>query len=86
VDNGKNGIWVWIGKKSSPKERTEAMRNALVCFILISLVIFYIFYPKRVSYKQKDLKKKFKIQLKSLELLMEVSQLNLKLYSIVGMN
>ncbi|KAF2351874.1 Gelsolin-like domain [Trinorchestia longiramus] len=29
VDNGSNGIWVWIGKKASEKERQEAMRNAL---------------------------------------------------------
>ena len=28
VDNGSFGIWVWVGKKASPKERTEAMRNA----------------------------------------------------------
>jgi advillin len=28
IDNGTRGIWVWIGKKASPKERTEAMRNA----------------------------------------------------------
>ena len=28
VDNGPNGIWVWVGKKASPKERSEAMRNA----------------------------------------------------------
>lgn len=33
VDNGKAGIWVWIGRKSSQKERQEAMRNALVCFL-----------------------------------------------------
>jgi hypothetical protein len=33
IDNGKAGIWVWIGKKSSQKERQEAMRNALVCFV-----------------------------------------------------
>lgn len=30
IDNGKAGIWVWIGKKSSKKERQEAIRNALV--------------------------------------------------------
>ncbi|XP_018020735.1 LOW QUALITY PROTEIN: advillin-like, partial [Hyalella azteca] len=29
IDNGTNGIWVWIGKKASAKERQEAMRNAL---------------------------------------------------------
>ena len=29
VDNGRIGIWVWIGRKSSGKERQEAMRNAL---------------------------------------------------------
>ncbi len=34
IDNGKSGIWVWIGKKSSQKERQEAMRNALVFDIL----------------------------------------------------
>uniref|UniRef100_T1IV90 HP domain-containing protein n=1 Tax=Strigamia maritima TaxID=126957 RepID=T1IV90_STRMM len=28
VDNGPNGIWVWVGKRASQKERTEAMRNA----------------------------------------------------------
>lgn len=30
IDNGSAGIWAWIGKKSSKKERSEAMRNALV--------------------------------------------------------
>ncbi len=25
---GNYGIWVWVGKRASPKERTEAMRNA----------------------------------------------------------
>ncbi|XP_050417985.1 advillin isoform X1 [Patella vulgata] len=29
VDNGHAGIWVWIGKKASSKEKKEAMRNAL---------------------------------------------------------
>jgi hypothetical protein len=28
VDNGNFGIWVWVGKRASPTERTEAMRNA----------------------------------------------------------
>lgn len=28
VDNGNAGIWVWVGRKASKKERTEAMRNA----------------------------------------------------------
>lgn len=28
VDNGSFGIWVWVGKRASPNERTEAMRNA----------------------------------------------------------
>lgn len=28
VDNGSAGIWVWVGKQASKKERTEAMRNA----------------------------------------------------------
>ena len=28
VDNGSWGIWVWVGKRASAKERTEAMRNA----------------------------------------------------------
>ena len=28
IDNGSHGIWVWVGKKASQKERTEAMRNA----------------------------------------------------------
>lgn len=28
VDNGDQGVWAWIGKKASPKERIEAMRNA----------------------------------------------------------
>lgn len=28
IDNGALGIWVWVGKKASPKERVEAMRNA----------------------------------------------------------
>ena len=28
VDNGKLGIWVWVGKRASPEERFEAMRNA----------------------------------------------------------
>jgi len=29
VDNGSYGVWVWIGKGASQKERQEAMRNAL---------------------------------------------------------
>ncbi|CAL8087238.1 unnamed protein product [Orchesella dallaii] len=28
IDNGTRGVWVWIGKRASPKERIEAMRNA----------------------------------------------------------
>ncbi|XP_049830670.1 villin-1 isoform X1 [Schistocerca gregaria] len=28
IDNGQYGIWVWIGKKASQKERSEAMANA----------------------------------------------------------
>lgn len=28
IDNGSKGIWVWIGRKASSKERVEAMRNA----------------------------------------------------------
>lgn len=28
IDNGEQGIWVWVGKKASHKERAEAMRNA----------------------------------------------------------
>lgn len=28
IDNGVHGVWVWIGKRASPKERIEAMRNA----------------------------------------------------------
>jgi hypothetical protein len=28
VDNNLGGIWVWVGKKASAKERTESMRNA----------------------------------------------------------
>lgn len=30
VDNGAYGVWVWVGRRSNPKERREAMRNALV--------------------------------------------------------
>ncbi|CAM4856581.1 unnamed protein product [Rotaria socialis] len=29
IDNGPYGIWVWVGRRSNPKERREAMRNAL---------------------------------------------------------
>ena len=32
IDNGAYGIWVWVGRRSNPKERREAMRNALVSF------------------------------------------------------
>nr|CAD7569621.1 unnamed protein product [Timema californicum] len=28
IDNGVAGIWVWVGRRASPKERVEAMRNA----------------------------------------------------------
>ncbi|KAK8742675.1 hypothetical protein OTU49_001619 [Cherax quadricarinatus] len=28
VDNGQDGIWVWVGKKATRKEREEALRNA----------------------------------------------------------
>ena len=30
VDNGEAGIWVWTGKKATPKERRESMANAMV--------------------------------------------------------
>ncbi|XP_052079404.1 advillin-like isoform X1 [Mytilus californianus] len=29
IDNGSQGLWTWIGKGSSKKERSEAMRNAI---------------------------------------------------------
>lgn len=29
IDNGPAGIWAWIGKNSTKKEKSEAMRNAL---------------------------------------------------------
>ncbi|XP_059161494.1 advillin-like isoform X2 [Physella acuta] len=29
IDNGPSGAWLWIGKKASPKEKKEAMRNAV---------------------------------------------------------
>ncbi|WAR10094.1 AVIL-like protein [Mya arenaria] len=29
IDNGAAGIWAWIGKNSTKKEKSEAMRNAL---------------------------------------------------------
>lgn len=28
IDNGQDGIWVWVGKRASKKEREEALRNA----------------------------------------------------------
>ncbi|XP_014681029.1 PREDICTED: villin-1-like isoform X2 [Priapulus caudatus] len=28
IDNGAAGIWVWVGKEATKKERSEAMRNA----------------------------------------------------------
>ncbi|XP_067001407.2 villin-1 [Anabrus simplex] len=28
IDNGAAGSWVWIGRRASPKERVEAVRNA----------------------------------------------------------
>lgn len=28
IDNGQDGIWVWVGKKATQKEREEALRNA----------------------------------------------------------
>lgn len=45
IDNGKAGIWVWIGRKSGIKERQEAMRNALVTY----LSIFPAFYKQTHS-------------------------------------
>ena len=30
IDNGEAGVWVWNGKKASKRERSEAMRNAVV--------------------------------------------------------
>ena len=52
VDNGKIGIWVWIGKKATRQERAEAMRNAQgfikkkgwsnIC-IYIYIYIYYIY-------------------------------------------
>ncbi|XP_012935427.1 advillin [Aplysia californica] len=29
IDNSPSGAWLWIGKKASPKEKKEAMRNAV---------------------------------------------------------
>uniref|UniRef100_A0A2C9KVB8 HP domain-containing protein n=1 Tax=Biomphalaria glabrata TaxID=6526 RepID=A0A2C9KVB8_BIOGL len=29
IDNGPTGSWLWIGRKASPKEKKEAMRNAV---------------------------------------------------------
>ncbi|CAL1537095.1 unnamed protein product [Lymnaea stagnalis] len=29
IDNGPSGAWLWIGKKASPREKKEAMRNAV---------------------------------------------------------
>lgn len=40
IDNSPSGAWVWIGKKSSPKEKKEAMRNAVVCTVFL-IVFFY---------------------------------------------
>ena len=34
VDNGEAGIWVWTGKRASPKERRESMTNAMVKYLL----------------------------------------------------
>lgn len=28
LDNGVHGIWIWVGRKVSLKERAEAIRNA----------------------------------------------------------
>lgn len=28
MDHGVNGIWVWVGRRASEKERMEALRNA----------------------------------------------------------
>ena len=28
IDNGRLGIWVWIGKKATKQERAEAMKNS----------------------------------------------------------
>ncbi|XP_043192707.1 advillin-like [Amphibalanus amphitrite] len=28
IDNGEQGIWVWVGRRATHKERAEAMRNA----------------------------------------------------------
>lgn len=28
MDNGYQGIWVWVGKRANEKERVEALRNA----------------------------------------------------------
>jgi hypothetical protein len=39
IDNAKAGIWVWIGKKSSRKERQEAIRNALVRKLSLRIIL-----------------------------------------------
>lgn len=44
MDNGKHGIWVWIGRKSSQKERQEAMRNALVLINVKNFIYFELFF------------------------------------------
>lgn len=29
MDNGSNGIWVWVGKQATQKERSQALKYAL---------------------------------------------------------
>jgi len=31
VDNNRNGVWLWVGKLASRKERKEGMRRLMVC-------------------------------------------------------
>ena len=51
IDNGALGIWVWIGKRATKQERTEAMKNAqkfvkdkgsLVIFSVIHIYLNFI--------------------------------------------
>ena len=46
IDNGAAGIWAWIGKNSTKKEKSEAMRNALVrgCLVLLCFTLLLVLW------------------------------------------
>ena len=50
MDNGAHGIWVWIGKRATQKEREEALRNAQGFVSKKGYPAKYVFLMQRSKY------------------------------------